>query len=191
MSSAGRTAVDDKLRRDAAVCDDSSLRHGSRILILSCMHWLGDDTVFTGRITAQLPDVRAGLHLKSITHSSVPARQHAVHDGSVTEVGCGHRRAMRSNEGSTPLLLLSRRTQCSTTRLRTPLRCKSRVSAYCTICTFRSTRGSFTSASRAFWLQDLRSCSVSQSPPAVSAMRIPNIEKAPAGENSIAMNPGA
>jgi len=35
-----RTAVDDISRRDGAVCDDSSLRRGSRILILSCMHWL-------------------------------------------------------------------------------------------------------------------------------------------------------
>jgi hypothetical protein len=66
MSSAGRTAADDKSRRDDAVCDGSSLRHGSRILILSCMHWLGEERVFTGRITAQLPDVRVGLHLKSI-----------------------------------------------------------------------------------------------------------------------------
>jgi hypothetical protein len=89
MSSAGRTAVDDKWRRDGAVCDDSSLRHGSRILILSCMHWLGDERVFTGRITARLPDARAGLHLKSITSRSLTSYLGRVDhfEGSITEVG--------------------------------------------------------------------------------------------------------
>jgi hypothetical protein len=46
------TATDGNSQRDGAVCDDSSLPHGSRILIPSCMHWLGDERVFTGRITA-------------------------------------------------------------------------------------------------------------------------------------------
>jgi hypothetical protein len=40
MNSAGRPAVGDKSRRDGAVCDDSSLRHGSSILTPSCMQWL-------------------------------------------------------------------------------------------------------------------------------------------------------
>jgi hypothetical protein len=40
ISLSQRRTVDDKSRLDGAVCDDSSLGNGSRILILSCMQRL-------------------------------------------------------------------------------------------------------------------------------------------------------